>query len=181
MGTGGRQLNEVMRARDGDRDAFESLVHRHTAWSFRLAAAIVGPDQAADVTQEAFLRVWRELPRLRDAERFEPWLRRIVVNACRDMARRSASRVREVQLVGAIDDAPGMMSADPRSSVEGDADVARALAGLPLEQRTVLALHYAADLPLAAVADVLGIPAGTAKSRLNAALVRLRSGLEDHR
>lgn len=156
-------------------------MHRHTGWAFRLASAIVGPDQAADVTQEAFLRVWRELPRLRDPARFEPWLRRIVVNACRDVGRRSASRVQELQLVGAMDGAPGAMSADPRPPVEDDADVARALAGLPLDQRTVLALHYAADLSLAAVADVLGVPAGTAKSRLNAALVRLRSSLEDQR
>ncbi len=140
---------------------------------YRLAASIVGPEDGRDVTQDAFVRAWSELPRLRDPERFEPWLRRIVVNRCRDVGRRRGARVHEIQ---PLPFEP--LSLDPRPWVERDVDLAAALARLSVEHRTVLALHYGADLTHEAVADAIGIPVGTVKSRLASALARLRTALE---
>jgi RNA polymerase sigma-70 factor (ECF subfamily) len=173
----GESLDTVTRARDGDADAFDELVERHTGWVYRLAAAIVGPDEAVDVSQDVFGRAWRELPQLRDADRFEAWLRRIVVNRCRDAGRRAASRVREIPL----DQRTASASPDPRTVIERDTDLAAAIARLSFDHRTILALHYGADLTHQSVADVLRIPPGTVKSRLGAALERLRVDLDEGR
>src|SRR3712207_4555406 len=75
--------------------AFESLVHEHTPSVYRVARALVGPAAAPDVVQEVFLAAWRELPRLREAARFRPWLHRIAVNRCRSLVR-SPAHVREI-------------------------------------------------------------------------------------
>lgn len=140
---------------------------------YRLAASIVGPEDWHDVTQDVFVRVWSELPRLRDPERFELWLRRIVVNRCRDVGRRRGARVLEIRPLPLEP-----LSLDPRPWVERDVDLAAALARLSADQRAVLALHYGADLTQEGVADALGIPVGTVKSRLASALARLRTELE---
>ena len=171
----GRPLNSVIRAQDGDADAFDELLERHASWVYRLAAAIVGPAEAADVTQDAFVRAWRELSRLREPDRFEAWLRRIVVNRCRDVRRRARARVREIRMDTELPSA----STDPRVPIERDADLAAALARLSVDHRTVLALHFGADLTHQAVADTLEIPIGTVKSRLSAALERLRVDLAE--
>jgi RNA polymerase sigma-70 factor (ECF subfamily) len=130
------------------------------------------------VTQDAFVAAWRELPRLRDPERFLPWLRRILVNGARDEGRRSRRRVRQIDL-SAAHTAPERRTGrdDPAGDVDRLTDLHRALAIVPVEQRAVVALHYLADLTLADVAATLGIPEGTAKSRLNAALAVLRREL----
>lgn len=159
----------------GDHDAFDELVARHGPWLYRLAGAIVGSADAADATQDALVLAWRELPSLRTPERFEPWLRRILVNRCRDIGRARGRRVVEIPVERAFEDgAPGVF--EPRG-LDRSADLASAIARLPIEQRTVLALHYAADLSLRDVAATMVIPVGTAKSRLNAALAALRRQL----
>lgn len=127
------------------------------------------------MTQEALLRAWRELPRLRDPDRFAPWARRILVNCCRDIARWERRNVRALSL----DDTSNgheitVTSPDHSGDVALRYDLHLALSRLTIEQRTVVALHYTCDLPLREVAETLGIPGGTAKSRLNAALVALR-------
>lgn len=149
----------------------------HGGWLFRLAVAIVGPDEAADVTQDALLRAWRELPRLREPERFEAWLRRILVNRCRDVGRARARRVRIVVDPGGDRADPQSIAPDASVTLDATADLDAALARLTVDQRMVIALHYAADLSLAETAATLGLPAGTVKSRLNAALARLRAEL----
>lgn len=163
-------LKDVERAREGDADAFAALVQQFTPSIYRLARTLIGDTAAGDAVQETFLTVWRELPRLRDASRFSPWLYRIAVNRCRSM-RRDARRIREVELV---EDSPALLSADPREAVEARATLARALPRLTIDQRTVIALHYGANLTIVEGADVLGVPVGTFKSRLNSALGVLR-------
>ena len=167
-----RPLDTIRRAQGGDHDAFEELVTRHGPWLHRLATAIVGPGDSADATQEALLRAWRDLPGLRRPENFEAWLRRILVNHCRDIGRARGRRLTEIH-VDALAEL-GEPEADLRPGVERTTDLATALSLLSIAQRTVLALHYAEDLSLREVAAMLGIPTGTAKSRLNAALVELR-------
>jgi RNA polymerase sigma-70 factor (ECF subfamily) len=140
---------------------------------------VAGPEAAQDVTQDALLAAWRELPSLRDPDRFLPWLRRILVNRARDVGRGQR------RLGGrpvSLDSVPAQrLELDPINEtaprVDGLTDLHRALARLTIDQRAVIALHYLADLTLPDVATTLGIPLGTAKSRLNAALVVLRRDL----
>jgi len=141
---------------------------------------VAGPAAADDVTQDAFVRAWRELPGLRDADRFVPWLRRILVNRARDVQRADRRRPRIVDLVpaaGAVAEHAAGRD-DPALAVDRLTDLHAALDQLSLDQRAVVGLHYLADLTLPEVAATLGIPVGTAKSRLNAGLVGLRRRLE---
>lgn len=149
---------------------------RHGQAIHRLAVAIVGPDDAADVTQEVLVLAWQRLPQLRDPSREAAWLRRVVVNRCLDRGRAASRRVRTIAMT-AGDSGTGHPVA-PEPNLPGfDPAIDAALRRLPMEQRAVIALHYAADLPLVEVADALKVPVGTAKSRLAAALERLRRDL----
>ncbi|MFH1474506.1 MAG: RNA polymerase sigma factor [Chloroflexota bacterium] len=175
----GTKLDLVRRAQRGDHDAFDELVDRHGPELYRLAVAMIGQAGAADVTQDAFLRAWRELPTLHDPDRFLPWTRRILVNLCRDAARAERRRVRPLRLdaIGEVDQA--LTVPDPSAGIDRSTDLRDALATLSHAHRTVLVLHYVLDLPIREVAASLGVPGGTAKSRLNAALAELRRRLSD--
>jgi RNA polymerase sigma-70 factor (ECF subfamily) len=165
----------VRRAARGDAVAFERLVTARTDRAFRIARAILANEaDAYDATQEAFVSAWRELPRLRDPERFDAWLRRILVNACRAQLR-GRRRVREISL----DAAPDRGDPDrPFSDGVSDTDVlARAFARLDVDKRSILVLHHFDREPLAVIAATLGIPVGTAKSRLHDARIALQRAL----
>lgn len=149
---------------------------RHGQAIHRLAVAIVGPDDAADVTQEVLILAWQRLPQLRDQSREAAWLRRVVVNRCLDRRRAASRRVRTIPMTDG-DAGVGHPMAPAPSAPGFDPEIDAALRRLPIEQRAVIALHYAADLPIAEVADALKVPVGTAKSRLAAALERLRRDL----
>jgi RNA polymerase sigma-70 factor (ECF subfamily) len=133
--------------------------------------AIVGWELAPDVLQEALIRAWRELPTLRDPDRFRIWVRRITVNLSRD-----ALRARRRSLLVAFEPALLRSSStpDPATTVATVIDLDAALDRLTADQRAIVALHYQLGLPIREVALTLGIRDGTAKSRLNAALVVLR-------
>lgn len=167
------RLNKVALARSGDREAFEELVHEHTPGIYRLTRAIVGEALASDVVQEVFLSAWRELPKLREPDKFRAWLHRVAVNRSRS-ALRSQRRVRELDIALLQGSLP---AGDYHSDVETRAALMPVLLSLPFDQRVVVALHYAGGLTLAETANVLGIPEGTVKSRLNAALAIMRRSL----
>ena len=138
--------------------------------AYRIAGLLLGNAQdAEDVTQDALLRAWRSAASQRDPARFDAWFDRILVNACRDRLRRR-SRIRFVDIEGH----PSLASADPfRDLLERD-DVLRRLSGLDDDLRLVVVLHYWGGLRLEDVAERVGWPVGTVKSRLNRALTRLR-------
>ena len=148
------------------------LVERHASTVFRLAAAIVGEPSAADVTQETFVTAWQQLPGLRHPEAFEAWLRRICVNRARNWLRSEHRRAAHIALEMA--DTTPSRSADFRASVEARVVLEPAFERLSPDQRAVLALHYSLGYSIAESAEALGVPEGTAKSRLNAALGALR-------
>jgi len=156
------------------------LVEKHAAETFRLAAAIVGVADAADVTQETFVSAWQQLPKLRDAGAFGPWLRRICVNRSRNWLR---SRGRRPRAALEISDEVGNVDLRPdfRAEVEARAILEPAFESLSVDQRAVLALHYSIGLSISEAADALGIRVGTAKSRLSAGLAVLRRELDDPR
>lgn len=173
--SGSTETDLVRRAATGDTIAFERLLAARAERAFRTARAILGNEaDARDATQDAFVSAWRELPRLRDPERFDGWLRRILVNACRAQLRgRHAGRVISLDAtVERVDPAPS-----PTDRV-GDIDVlARAFARLDADKRSILVLHHLDHHPLASVASTLGIPVGTAKSRLHDARAALERAL----
>ena len=171
----------VERARRGDHDAFAALVDRRLAATFRTAIAILGNEaDARDATQEIFLRAWRNLPELREADRFDAWFGRIVVNTCRTAIRGRRRRiVREISvgsLPGEGEQLPSV--ALPHDDRTADLDVIeRALDRLSDSDRTLLALHHFEHLSLDDIGERLGVPAKTVKSRLFSARRSLERAL----
>jgi RNA polymerase sigma-70 factor, ECF subfamily len=159
----------IDRARNGDLDAFESIVNARMDAVYRLTSAILGNEaDARDAAQETFVAAWRQLPRLREPDRFDAWLQRVAVNASRMALRaRGRRRVREIPASSVVAMA-GRSTAEP--SAEADAGrLDAALGELPVEQRAILVLHHLEGRPLAELAAILDVPVGTAKSRLFAA------------
>jgi len=169
----------VQRARRGDAAAFEALLRDRIDGLFRTAWAILGDEaDARDATQDACLAAWRHLPRLREPDRFDPWLSRVLVNVCR-MRLRSRTRVREIPMAP-DHDRPGPASDDPGSHAEADA-IARAFDRLDADARSILVLHHLRHQPVTAIAVALGVPPGTVKSRLHTARAALARALESER
>ena len=168
----------VERARSGDQEAFADLVHQVSDTLLGVARRILrDPGLAEDVLQNALLTIWRKLPHLRDAERFEGWAFRILVRACYADAptnQRWASAIRVLHTDEASDVNDIQMIAD-RDELE------QAFRRLPLEHRAVFVLHHHVGLPLVVVAETLGIPDGTARSRLHYATRALRAAFEQAR
>ena len=166
----------MARAKGGDHDAFAALAADSIGRLTALARLILhDEDRAQDAVQDAFVDAWRDIRGLRDADRADAWLRRLVVRACYDNARRDRRRLAvQVRLLEVaeptITDAQGAVAA--RDQLD------RGLRRLSPDQRAVLALTYDLDLPLAEAAHALDVPVGTMKSRLNRALNALRAALD---
>ena len=172
------QRELVERARQGDLDAFDALALAAIGRLDGAARLILrDPDQARDAVQEAFTKAWRDLRSLRDPDQFDAWLHRLLVHACYDELRRRRSRPIEVEITPIHDvDVPDSQAA------MADRDVLeRALRRLDPDLRTIVVLFYYLDLPMPEVAQALGVPLGTAKSRLHRARHELRAafGAED--
>ena len=162
----------VERAGRGDHDAFAVLA---TTASTRLDAAarliLRDSELARDAVQNALIRAWRDLPGLRDPERFDAWLHRLLVNSCLDEARRRRRRPIEVE-IGPLDE-PIASGDDTRLLADRDL-VERALARLDPEHRALVVMHYYLGYPLPDAAASLGISLTTAKSRLHRSMGALR-------
>jgi RNA polymerase sigma-70 factor (ECF subfamily) len=160
-------------------DEFASLTRGDVDRAYRLAWAILGNDEdAQDATQDALTAAWQQRRSLRDQDRLEAWLSRIVINKCRDRLRsraRGRARVRSIELVALPSVADGSHAAADRDQL------GRALEALNPDQRIVVLLRFWADLTVDAIADRLGVPPGTVKSRLHNSLDALRSTLEADR
>lgn len=176
----------VERAAAGDRDAFDRLIRSRLDRLYRMAVAITRSEpDARDATQDACVLAWRELPRLRDHNKFDPWLSQILVNAARGVVRRTGRiRVRELSVEPAHPDAGAR--AEPAMPAEtdtlGDSDaIQRAFARLDGTTRSLLVLHYVEGTPLSEIARVMGSPVGTIKWRLSNARKALERALEAER
>jgi RNA polymerase sigma-70 factor (ECF subfamily) len=172
----------VGRARNGDRAAFEIIIDERLEATFRRALAILGNEaDARDATQDAFVRMWRSLPQLRDNDQFEAWFGRIVVNTCRSAARgRGRRTVREIQVASLPDGGENLPTHDVGHDVQSVAVDAteRALDRISAADRTLLALHHYEHLPLERIGTLLGVPTKTVKSRLFSARRSLARALE---
>ena len=169
----------IERARRGDRTAYDEIVRLEVATVYRTARAILGNDaDASDATQDVLIGAWRQLSSLRDLDRFDAWLGRITVNACRMAIRRRRP--------GALVALPSASDFEPRDEAASAFDTRtvtadafdRAFDRLPVEQRAILVLHHLEELPLAEIGARLGIPEGTVKSRLHTARTALHRFLE---
>jgi RNA polymerase sigma-70 factor (ECF subfamily) len=170
------QRDLVERARGGDHDAFAALASGAIARLDAVARLILRDRELArDAVQEALIRAWRDLPGVRDPDRFDAWLHRLTVNACLDAARRRRRRPIEVELSPI---APFAMNGVEMSANLADRDLLeRAFPRLAVEQRAVVVLHYYLGMSVPDVAETLGIPLGTAQSRLHRGLVALRAAI----
>jgi RNA polymerase sigma-70 factor (ECF subfamily) len=163
----------VTRAQQGDQGAFSDIAHAIAGRLYAIAFRILRDhDRADEATQQAIVRIWQELPRLREADRFDAWSYRILVNACYTEIRGEKGG-HEIPGFG---DEP--MAPDDAITVVDRDQLERGFRRLSIDHRAVVVLHHYLDLPLDEVADVLGVPAGTVRSRLHHAMRGLRAALE---
>jgi RNA polymerase sigma-70 factor (ECF subfamily) len=164
----------VEQAKRGDREAFALLARTHADSLFAVAQRILRDvDRAEDATQQTLVIAWRQLRRLRDPDRFGAWLHRILVNACYAELDRTRRWSANVRVLAPTDFVP----ADELSVSDRD-ELERGFRRLPPDQRAILVLHHYLGLAPSEIADVLGLPAGTARSRLHYAHRAMRAALE---
>jgi len=165
----------VIRAQRGDKGAYAILAteiaDRYLAVARRILRDL---DIAEDATQQALLAIWQDLPHLRDPERFESWSYRLLVNACYREGRKARRWEPNLRLMPLNEPAAG----DDLSSVVDRDELERGFRHLSIDHRAVVVLHHYLDLPLDRVAEILGIPVGTAHSRLHHAMRGLRAALD---
>jgi RNA polymerase sigma-70 factor (ECF subfamily) len=165
-----REMLLLDRAARGEVEAFDALLRPRLERLCRVAVAITRSEaDARDAVQEASALAWRQLPRLRDRTRFDPWLSQIVVNACRGLLRRqNRRRVREIDVNDAeqaVSEIRASAASAPDAIAEAEA-VQRAFLRLDPGARALIALHYVEHRPLGEIGEILGIPVGTVKWRL---------------
>jgi RNA polymerase sigma-70 factor (ECF subfamily) len=164
----------VEQARRGDREAFAVLVHQVSDSLYAVAYRILrDTGLAEDALQNALVLAWRRLPKLRDPDRFEAWIHRILVHACYDESQRARPWKATVRVLPNDYPTPG----DDISNVADRDELERAFRHLTVDQRAVFVLHHYLGLPLVEIAELLEIPAGTARSRLHYATAGLRDAL----
>jgi RNA polymerase sigma factor (sigma-70 family) len=170
------QRELVALAREGDHDAFSTLAGSSIDRLYGIARFILGDaERAEDAVQDALVVAWRDLAGLRDLDRFDAWLYRLLVRTCYRQAGRDRRRsVVEMRLLPAHDhEQPGI---EP-PVVDRDR-IDRGMRRLSPDQRAVLVLHHHLGLELVEVAEIIGIPVGTAKSRLFRGMQAIRSSIE---
>jgi RNA polymerase sigma-70 factor (ECF subfamily) len=165
----------VEAARNGDREAFVDLVRVRVDRLFAIAQRILRDvDRAEDALQDALVIAWRDLRGLRDPDRFDAWLHRLVVHACITHATRERRRVANLRALPT----DGPAGPDDTLTVADRDQLERGFRRLPPEQRAILVLHHYAGYAPSEIAETLGIPPGTARSRLHHAHRAMRAALE---
>ena len=165
----------IGRAQRGDEEAFASLAVAAGDRLHRVAYRILrDTSRAEDATQQALLAIWRDLPQLRDPQRFEAWSYRLLVRACVTEGGKTNRWMPNLYLLPA-DEPHG---ADGTSAVHDRDQLERGFQRLSIDHRVVVVLHHYLDLPLDEVAETLGVPVGTVRSRLLFAMRGLRAALE---
>ena len=165
----------VIRAQRGDEEAFADLIDAVGGRLHAVAHRILRDvDLAEDATQQALLDIWRDLPDLRDPARFDAWSYRLLVRACYAEGRRSRRATPNLRLLPTDESTAG----EGLSEVVDRDQLERGFRRLSIDHRAVVVLHHYLDMPLEAVAETLGIPLGTVKSRLLHAMRGLRAALD---
>jgi RNA polymerase sigma-70 factor, ECF subfamily len=169
------QRDLVERAGRGDHDAFGLLLGASIPRIEALARLILRDHELArDAVQDAYVSAWRDLPGLRDPSRFDAWLHRLTVRTCLDAVRRRRRRPIEVE----ISEISSPSIGDETGRVADRDQLQRGFRHLSVDHRAVLVLHYYLGLSVPALAETLGVPLGTAQSRLGRALAALRAAMQ---
>lgn len=172
------QVELIERAQNGDRDAFSALVRDRLPRLYGVAGLITGSrDTADDAVQETLLKAWRDLPRLREPDRFDAWLHRLLVNACHDHGRRLRRRKAETPL---LDVHQGSIS-DAAQLVADRDELAGAFRRLDGQERAVIVLRHYLGLSTAEAAAALGMREGTLKSKLHRAMNAMSAAIAAER
>jgi RNA polymerase sigma-70 factor (ECF subfamily) len=172
----GMQRELISRAQAGDHDAFAVLVRSSLPRLLGAARLILrDQDRAQDAVQEALVLAWKHIRALRDPEAWDPWLHRLTVRACYRSAKRNKRR--DMVELHVMPDIVPIDASDLAHTIAERDRLGREIGRLSLDQRTVMVMHFYLDLPLTEAAEILGIPAGTAKSRLHRGLEALRVAL----
>jgi RNA polymerase sigma-70 factor (ECF subfamily) len=165
----------VEQAMHGDEEAFDALIGRFGDQLHSVARRILrDPYLAEDATQRALLDAWRNLPGLKDPDRFEAWLHRLLVNACYAEARRERRHRANLRLLES--DEPVVNDQSSRIATQHQLD--EAFRRLGVEHRTVVVLVHYLGLSAGEAAQAMGTPVGTVRSRLHYALQHLREAIE---
>ena len=165
----------IMRAQHGDEEAFASLASAVGDRLHGVALRILRDTALAeDATQQALLSIWRDLPQLRDPARFDAWSYRLLVHACYAEGRKSRRWDPQIRLLSASEP----IAVDSLSVVVDRDQLERGFRRLSVEHRTVVVLHHYVGLTIPGVAEALGIPEGTVRSRLHNAIRKLRAALQ---
>ena len=165
----------VEAARRGDREAYADLIRSRGDRLYALAQRILRDvDRAEDALQDALVIAWRDLRALRDPDRFDAWLRRLLVHECIDQASRERRRTSILRVLP-VD---GPAARDELLTVADRDQLERGFRRLSAEQRTILVLHHFAGYAPSEIAETLGIPDGTARSRLHHAHRAMRAALD---
>jgi len=169
----GPDLEAVVRARDGDRDAFDRLAMQVVDRLYRVARLVLRDTELAeDAVQETLVRAWRDLRSLRDPARFDAWIHRLLMRAVHDEFRRVKHQRAVVSLLH-----PETSVRDDSEAVAAREQLERGFQRLSMEHRAVLVLRLYLGLSLEETATTIGIPVGTAKSRLHYATEAMRDAL----
>jgi RNA polymerase sigma-70 factor (ECF subfamily) len=161
-------------AQRGDREAFQAVAFALSDRLFAMAHRILRDfDGAGDALQVALVRIWRDLPSLRDPERVDVWAMRILIRACHDQLRRDRRAAPRLSALPSE-----RVAADPAGAITNREEMERAFRRLNAEQRAVIVLQYYRDLSLPEIAELLRVPLGTVRSRAHYAKRLLRAAIE---
>lgn len=164
----------VEAAQRGDHSAFEALTVARVDRLFTVARLILRDVHLAeDAVQETLIRTWQQLPRLRDVDKFDAWVHRLLVNSCADQGRSRRRIARQLQVVR-VEPSGG----DASGNTADRDEIERGFRRLKPEQRAAVVLRYYVGYTTEEIAEILGIPIGTAKSRIHYATEAMRSALE---
>jgi RNA polymerase sigma-70 factor, ECF subfamily len=166
--------SDIEQAADGDRGAFEMLASQVIDRLFGAAFLILHDRTLAeDAVQETLVLMWRDLPRLRDPDRFEAWMHRVLAHACLDLARHERPQRLTVEL-------PALLPAEDKEEeqVANRDAIGRGLSRLAPGERTILTLRFFLQLSVPEIAQAMRIPLGTAKSRLHHAQRAMRAAVD---
>jgi len=178
----------IERSKTGDAQAFRVLFEKHQGWVYGLAYHMVGSrEEAADLTQEVFVRVFRALPTLRAGAAFVTWLRQIAVNLCRDYLKKRRLPTESLEYIGDQQEVvtrdlpdPGAELDRPVLTAELKVAVRRAIASLSPDHRAVVIMHHLQGMEVTEIARVLRCSVGTVKSRLSRARDELKRKLSGY-
>jgi RNA polymerase sigma-70 factor, ECF subfamily len=172
---GGMDRDLVEASQRGDQEAFVDLVKLHGDRLFAIANRILRDvDRAEDALQDALVIAWRDLPSLRDPDRFTAWMHRVLTNVCISEATRERGRIANLRVLPV----EGPVTPDSFLSVAERDELDRAFRRLAPNERVILVLHHYVGYHLSEIAELLGVPDGTVRSRLHHAHRAMRAALD---